>query len=330
MNLKKGERTAMLNFRYLLICSASNEHSFPWTKITSRVNQRRAIGMLGMVILAVLLLIIGCLGAESTIYRPDVHVKPRITAAEARQIISGKMQSAHNSCWSGVRYQNVQATMKGFSFFNPGGVPAFGAKAIPPQTHYVEYQNIKNVEVDYWPNWHNVHTVLLTDSGDGSRILWCGSRSDVIAFADAVNAMRYYSSGMVMADDTDDFAEFQEKAKAWRALAIKPSLPEQARRFKVQAEDAFQHKDFEKAAEYYENALETAPFWPDGYFNAALLYGELGFYSKAVLNMKRYLELRPDAEDSQAARDRVYIWEGKIVNPQQPLPPKSIRSKQRK
>jgi len=324
----------MLNLRYLLICKSSDEHSLLWIKRKFYFLRHRAIRLFKMSLLAALLLIAGCSGGLApprAIYHSDINAKPRITAAEARQIIVGKMQAAYNSCWNRARYQNVQATMKGFSFFNPGGVPASGANEVPPQTRYIEYQNIKDVEVHYWSNWHGVHVVTLGGSVyDDESILWCGPGEEAIAFADALNAMRYYSSGTILTDDTAAFAEFQKKAKAWRALAIKPSLPEQARRFKVQAEDAFQHKDLEKAAEYYENALEIYPLWPDGYFNTALLYGELGFYAKAILNMKRYLELRPDAEDSQAARDRVYIWEGKIVNMQQPLAPNSISPMQRR
>jgi hypothetical protein len=32
----------------------------------------------------------------------------------------------------------------------------------------------------------------------------------------------------------------------------------------------------------------------------------------AVLHMKRYLELSPDAEDAKACRNKMYIWQEKI------------------
>ncbi len=112
--------------------------------------------------------------------------------------------------------------------------------------------------------------------------------------------------------DAVSFQTFQEKARAWRALTQKPPLSEDVRQFRVQAEDAFQKKEFEKAAECYEQGLAIEPLWPDGQLNAALLYGELEMNAWAVLHMKRYLELCPDAEDAKKCRDQMYIWEGKI------------------
>jgi hypothetical protein len=38
----------------------------------------------------------------------------------------------------------------------------------------------------------------------------------------------------------------------------------------------------------------------------------MGIYGQAVIHMKRYLELRPDDPDTQAARDQVVIWQAKI------------------
>ncbi len=54
------------------------------------------------------------------------------------------------------------------------------------------------------------------------------------------------------------------------------------------------------------------PLWPEGQFNAARLYGEVGMHGQAVLHMKRYLELRPDAPDAQPARDQIVVWQSKI------------------
>lgn len=112
--------------------------------------------------------------------------------------------------------------------------------------------------------------------------------------------------------DQADFKAFQEKAKAWRALSVKPALPEQANRFRVQAEDAFRNKEMDKTADRYEKALEVYPLWPQGQFNASLIYGELGAYHQAINHMLRYLELAPHAKDAKAAREKIYIWEGKV------------------
>lgn len=136
--------------------------------------------------------------------------------------------------------------------------------------------------------------------------------ADSMGFLDAVDAISYYSSSLAVADDAPLFADFREQAKAWRALPDKPGLSEAMQRFNTLAEDAIQNKNFEDAVDYYEQGLAVSPLWPEGQFNAALLYGELQIYSQAVLHMKRYLELKPDAPDAQAARSKMIIWEERI------------------
>ncbi len=51
--------------------------------------------------------------------------------------------------------------------------------------------------------------------------------------------------------------------------------------------------------------------WAIGYFNLALLLAEEERYSEAILNMKKYLELQPNAPDARKAQDKIYIWEDK-------------------
>lgn len=107
-------------------------------------------------------------------------------------------------------------------------------------------------------------------------------------------------------------ATFAASAKRYREMSVKPALRDDVRRFRVLAEDAFNNKEFGKAADYYEQGLEIEPLWPQGQYNAALLYGEMKDYGNAVLHMRRYLELVPDASDAQAARDQIVIWQSKI------------------
>ncbi len=96
-------------------------------------------------------------------------------------------------------------------------------------------------------------------------------------------------------------------------------VPEEARKFKVQAEGAIQEKKFKDAADLYREALNVAPWWPDGYFNRALVLGETGEYEEAMREMKFYLQLVPDAPDARAAQDKVYQWERLKGNTQDAL-----------
>jgi len=94
-------------------------------------------------------------------------------------------------------------------------------------------------------------------------------------------------------------------------MVNKPPLSEEVQRLRAMAEDASRNKEFEKAVQYYERALEIEPLWPQGQYNAALLEGELQWYGKAASRMKCYLQLVPDAANAEAAREKIYLWEGK-------------------
>lgn len=125
-----------------------------------------------------------------------------------------------------------------------------------------------------------------------------------------VNALLVLKNAALKAEE-DEEAHFQEAARNYRTSSIKPQLPEAARRFKVQAESAISEKDFNAAADFYEQALGVAPWWPAGHFNRASVLSETGEFSDAVAEMKRYLEVVPEAPDARAAQDKIYAWESK-------------------
>jgi tetratricopeptide (TPR) repeat protein len=108
------------------------------------------------------------------------------------------------------------------------------------------------------------------------------------------------------------FAKFLVTCQSWRGLQQKPAMPEEARRHKVLAENAYREKNLDKATTEYIDALDVYPCWPEGQFNVALMLGETGYYPMAVSRMKRYLELVPDAADAAAAKDKIIIWQDKI------------------
>jgi hypothetical protein len=104
---------------------------------------------------------------------------------------------------------------------------------------------------------------------------------------------------------------FRAQAVAWRSLAVKPELPEEARKQRLLAESYLREKDFKGSIEHYEAGVRAWPVWPEGWFNLAALYAETGDYAYAVDRMKHYLELMPDSPDADAARDSIVIWEDK-------------------
>lgn len=107
----------------------------------------------------------------------------------------------------------------------------------------------------------------------------------------------------------EDDAAFAQIVTSYRAATPKPSLPEDARRYQVQAEDAVKDGDFTSAVLLYGQALDVAPWWPGGHFNRAAVLAEIGEYSLAMAEMQRYLALVPEAPDARASQDKIYEWE---------------------
>jgi formylglycine-generating enzyme required for sulfatase activity len=111
----------------------------------------------------------------------------------------------------------------------------------------------------------------------------------------------------VFADNAND--PFQEVVAKYLAAKPKPVLPEEARKYKVQAEFLVQEKQIDKAIELYGKALDIAPWWPEGHFKLAQILAETKHYRDAMREMKHYLQLEPDGADARAAQDKIYQWE---------------------
>lgn len=132
------------------------------------------------------------------------------------------------------------------------------------------------------------------------------------AFADAMNRLSYIAGSGAKEQQDAEWRIFQQKAAAWRALSPRPPLAEGARQQRVLAENSVHEKNLDAAIEHYEDGLDIDPLWPEGHFNAALLYAEQNQYSDAIAHMRAYLELVPNASDAEAARDQILIWQDKL------------------
>ena len=111
-------------------------------------------------------------------------------------------------------------------------------------------------------------------------------------------------------EQQNKLARFEPIAAQYRALASKPSVPEEQRRLIVQANALSQQKKYDKAIEQYLKALELNPTsFPAAYFNLALLNEKLNRPLSAIIYMKHYLLLEPQAKDARSAQDKIYEWE---------------------
>lgn len=111
--------------------------------------------------------------------------------------------------------------------------------------------------------------------------------------------------------ETANESRFKAALLAYQAAPVKLELPEEARRFKVQAENAVREKDFHVAVDLYQKALNVFPLWPEGHFNRSLVLAETGNFEAAIREMKRYLLLAPNSSNARAAQDNIYVWESK-------------------
>lgn len=111
-------------------------------------------------------------------------------------------------------------------------------------------------------------------------------------------------------EQNNKLARFEPIAAQYRALASKPSVSEEQRRLIVQANALSQQKKYDKAVEQYLKALELNPTsYPAAYFNLALLNEQLIRPLSAIIYMKHYLLLEPQAKDARSAQDKIYEWE---------------------
>ena len=127
---------------------------------------------------------------------------------------------------------------------------------------------------------------------------------DLSPVADAIQALRQRSL-----EERADEAALDARIESYRNARNRPSVPESARRSRIQAEDAVQQKDYLAAADLYRDALNAAPWWAEGYYNRAAILAEIGDYGAAIREMKRYLLLEPNAPEARELQDRIYQWE---------------------
>lgn len=148
----------------------------------------------------------------------------------------------------------------------------------------------------------------------GQDTLSLGHTASVPNRDDVPNALYVLKQNAIkVKKDADKFdANFAVSLDDYRnRVASNVALPEEANKYKVQAEDAVRDKQFDDAADLYAEALKIAPWWTVGHFNRALVLGETGDYEMAIREMKHYQQLVPEAPNARAAQDKIYTWERK-------------------
>jgi hypothetical protein len=123
-------------------------------------------------------------------------------------------------------------------------------------------------------------------------------------------SLQLYAKAFSLADTEDrSLPIIKAIARLARAQPDKAALPEEARKYGVQATSFVEKKRYDEAIALYDQALELAPWWAEGHFNRALVAASQNRYRDAVASMKCFITLAPTSPDARAAQDKIYEWE---------------------
>lgn len=172
-------------------------------------------------------------------------------------------------------------------------------------TVYIKYKDILNRQVIYY--------VKVTDGGFympyvkvGDHLLTCGGKgvADLIYYMQHRYAVKFYEK---------DLQGFKTIASDYQKLAEKPKMSEEQRKLFVQGNAISSKLNYDDAIMYYDKAIALNPVSsPQSYYNYALIAALAEKYELAILNMKKYILLLPEAEDARAAQDKIYEWQALI------------------
>jgi tetratricopeptide (TPR) repeat protein len=266
-------------------------------------------------------LLAGCLLAGTAVAAAEVvYVPPEDMAANQREVAALYKQLKAGGGFSFFLEKpelSIHQTRHFISWdWKDDGIVTRTVQGSRPSVEF-KYEAMPKVEV--------IHDTVLGASFYGVRLseewaIWCQTDSPSMRLVcgkwlgETFSLFRSRHAAMVKGRAEFE-ARFREVLAKYPDPASRPPLPEEARRFKVQAETAIGQKDMLAALSYYNRALVAAPWWAEGFFNLALLFAEQKDYAGAIRNMKRFLLLEPGHPKARAAQDQIYRWEALAGKP---------------
>lgn len=263
----------------------------------------------------------GCLIASPLIAAPEVvHVPSEDMGENQREMLSLKKELDTGGGFAFFLEKpelSVHQTRHFISWdWKDDGIVTRTVQGSRPSVEF-KYAAMPKIEV--------IHDTVMGASFYGVRLsddwaIWCQTRSSSMRLVcgkwlgETFSFFRNRHAAVVKGQAQFE-ARFREALAKYADPSTRPPLPEEARRFKVQAEAAVERKDLAGALQGYVNAVNTALWWSEGYFNIALLFAEQKNYVSAIRNMKRFLLLEPNHPKARAAQDQIYRWEAFAEKP---------------
>ena len=95
--------------------------------------------------------------------------------------------------------------------------------------------------------------------------------------------------------------------------AFSGTVPEEARRHMIRGETAVEMaktpEDYEQAIKEFQEAARIAPDWAEPYYNLGLVQEKAGKLKDAIISLNKYVQLSPDAPDTDEVRGFIYKLE---------------------
>jgi hypothetical protein len=246
-------------------------------------------------------------GCGSTLLA-DPEVSAKFTLDEAKELI----QREYRWFWGDGSTEHAQAALK----FTPERIEVIGQHAegqkfgtlVCPFEEFSPHvdEDAKTVGSGRYKGAgiYNVHAV---DKGSGcSGFIMSVS---TLERAKTVAAAFLRWKGSTRDERQVWYAQQQRSSAATRSAQDARSIPDEVKRLRAVAEQAVREMRFADAADAYLDGLKVAPAWAEGQFNAALVLGEIYFYDDAIIHMRRYLALVPNAPDARAVQNKISAWE---------------------
>ncbi len=99
------------------------------------------------------------------------------------------------------------------------------------------------------------------------------------------------------------------------AQILAQDIPEEARKHLargiIAAEIAKTNIDYDEAIFEFQKSIELAPIWSEPYYQLGILQEKLEKYDEACNNLKKYLELATNSENTSTVKDLIYKIEYK-------------------
>jgi tetratricopeptide (TPR) repeat protein len=238
-----------------------------------------------------------------------VKVNPEYNTEEVKALLTRDLKKYVNYYYASKvpAYKNVSTNLIIKKIYNGEVTNDYVQFTSGSENHFkdtvtIHYKDILNCRIIYY--------VKITDGGFympyvrvKDHLLTCGGKevADLLFYMQHQYAVKYYK---------EDLENFKPLAQKFQESSEKPVLNEEQRKLFVQGNAMNKQLDYEDALIYYEKAISLNPVsYPEGYYNFAIIAALAEKYELAILNMKKYLLLKPDAADAISAQDKIYEWE---------------------